>query len=97
MKVPEICLGGSLMLVESRRVRERRLRPQTGYLVQHLSCYRAECLMSRDIGDSRGFQSSGCGVEDHDQADVCQRSGRRLPEFPVSTIDGLPVAATGVL
>jgi hypothetical protein len=34
-----ICLGGCIMLVESRRIYERRLRPQTGCLVQRLSCY----------------------------------------------------------
>jgi hypothetical protein len=37
------CLGGCIMLVESRRVYERRLRPQTGCLVQRLSCYPGEC------------------------------------------------------
>jgi hypothetical protein len=37
------CLGGCIMLVESRRVSERRLRPQTGCLVQRLSCYPGEC------------------------------------------------------
>jgi hypothetical protein len=31
---PGVCLGGSVALVESRRVRERRLRPQAGCLVQ---------------------------------------------------------------
>jgi len=31
---PGVCLGGSVVLVESRRVRERRLRPQAGCLVQ---------------------------------------------------------------
>jgi hypothetical protein len=40
---PGGCLGGSIMLVESRRVDERRLRPQTGCLMQHLSCYPGEC------------------------------------------------------
>ena len=37
-----ICLGGSSMLVESRRVHERRLRPQTGCLIQRLLCYPAD-------------------------------------------------------
>jgi hypothetical protein len=36
---PGVCLGGGAMLVESRRVRERRLRPQAGCLVQRLSAY----------------------------------------------------------
>ena len=31
---PGICLGGSIMLVESRHMCERRLRPQAGYLLQ---------------------------------------------------------------
>jgi len=30
------------MLVEPRQVRERRLRPQAGYLVQRLWCYSGE-------------------------------------------------------
>jgi len=36
-EVPVSALGGSIMLVESRRVRERRLRPQAGciYSVSH--------------------------------------------------------------
>jgi hypothetical protein len=31
---PGVCLSGSVILVESRRVRERRLRPQAGCYVQ---------------------------------------------------------------
>ena len=34
IKVPESACGGSLVLMESRHVRERRLRPQAGCLVQ---------------------------------------------------------------
>jgi hypothetical protein len=43
IKVPGVCLGGCIMHVKSRRVYERRLRPQTGCLVQRLSCYSGEC------------------------------------------------------
>ena len=31
---PDGCLGGSVMLVKSRRVRQRRLRPQAGCQIQ---------------------------------------------------------------
>ena len=31
-KSPGVCLGGGVMLMESRRVRERRLRPQAGWM-----------------------------------------------------------------
>ena len=33
-KSPGVCLGGSIVLVKSRHVRERRLRPQAGCHVQ---------------------------------------------------------------
>jgi hypothetical protein len=42
IKVPDLP-GRQHMLVESRRVHERRLRPQTGCLVQRLLCYPGEC------------------------------------------------------
>jgi hypothetical protein len=37
-----ICLGGCIVLVESRRVRERRLPPQAGCHVQRLLSYPSE-------------------------------------------------------
>ena len=42
---PDVYLGGSIMLVESRRVRERRLRPQAGcmYSVSHSTWINASC------------------------------------------------------
>jgi hypothetical protein len=39
-KSPGGCLGGSIVLVESRCVRERRLRPQAGCLIQLLQSSR---------------------------------------------------------
>jgi hypothetical protein len=41
-KSPGVCLGGCIVLVESRRVRERRLRPQAGCHVQRLLSYPSE-------------------------------------------------------
>jgi hypothetical protein len=42
---PIVCLGGGVVLVESRRVRERRLRPQAGcmYSVSHSTWINASC------------------------------------------------------
>jgi len=39
-KSPGVCLGGSTVLVESRCVGERRLRPQAGCLIQLLQSSR---------------------------------------------------------
>src|SRR5512132_3939271 len=39
IKSPGGCLGGCIVLVESRRVRERRLRPQAGCQVQRPLSY----------------------------------------------------------
>jgi hypothetical protein len=42
---PGVCLGGGVVLVESRRVRERRLRPQAGcmYSASHSTWINASC------------------------------------------------------
>ena len=42
---PGVYLGGGVVLVESRRVRERRLRPQAGcmYSVSHSTWINASC------------------------------------------------------
>ena len=77
---PGVCLGGSIMLMESRRVRERRLRPQAGCIVQRLSVYRGECRLAIQL-HCRGGPSMGGSVDapkpDRRTRHVCDRATRK--------------------
>ena len=68
------------MLVESRRVHERRLRPQTGCLIQRLSCYPADDAMAIQLhcggGPSIGRSVAGSEKPDWHAPNLGSRCDR---------------------
>jgi len=77
------CLGGSVMLVKSRRVRQRRLRPQAGCHIQPSYLTPANgprlfgCATEADLAWAGQLQAPNVRLSCTDQKYVCNRAMRK--------------------